>query len=130
VAHLAVPTGDALAGRATIVPADLRRHRLLLPHNRPPGSVWARLAALVPRHRTVGPDLDDIAAALDLVAAGAGVLPAPRLVAETIRRPDVRFVAFDAGDLRITYGLVWRPDAASAEVMALVSTVQEALRTR
>ncbi len=130
VAHLAVPTGDALAGRATIVPADLRRHRLLLPRNRPPGSVWARLAALVPRHRTVGPDLDDIAAALDLVAAGAGVLPAPRLVAETIRRPDVRFVAFDAGDLRITYGLVWRPDAASAEVMALVSTVQEALRTR
>jgi hypothetical protein len=45
-------------------------------------------------------------------------------------RHDVRFVPFDAGDLRITYGLVWQPDTASAEVMAVVSTVQEALRTR
>jgi DNA-binding transcriptional LysR family regulator len=130
VAHLAVPAGSPLAGRATIVPDDLRRHRLLLPANRPPGSVWARLAARFPRHRVAGTDLDDFAAALDLVAAGAGLLPAPRLVAETIRRHDVRFVPFDAGDLRITYGLVWRPDAASAEVMAVVSTVQEALRTR
>jgi hypothetical protein len=58
------------------------------------------------------------------------VLPAPRLLAETIRRHDVRFVPFDAGDVRITYSLVWLPDAATAEVMALVGTVQEALRTR
>jgi len=130
VAHLAVPAGDPLAGRAAIAPDDLGRHRVLLPRTRPPGSVWARLAALLPRHREAGPDLDDYAAALDLVAAGAGVLPAPRLLAETIRRHDVRFVPFDAGDLRITYGVVWRPDSASAEVMAVVSTVQEALRTR
>jgi len=130
VAHLAVAAGDPLARRATTGPDDLRRHRVLLPRTRPPGSIWARLATLLPRHRDAGPDLDDFAAALDLVAAGAGVLPAPRLLTETIRRHDIRFVPFDAGDLRITYALVWRPDTASAEVMAVVSTVQEALRTR
>jgi DNA-binding transcriptional LysR family regulator len=166
VTHLAVPAGDPLASRtgsagsggravatAPIGPDDLRRHRVLLPANRPPGSMWARLAVRFPRHRVAGTDLDDFAGALDLVAAGAGLLPTPRLVAETIRRHDVRFVPFDTaiesrpvgagvggrrpptprtglGDLRLTYGLVWRPDAASAEVMAVVSTVQEALRTR
>jgi DNA-binding transcriptional LysR family regulator len=139
VAHLAVPAADPLAGRtgsaggagrAAVVPDDLRRHRVLLPRTRPPGSMWARLAARLHPHRDASFDPDDFAAALDLVAAGAGVLPAPRLLAETIRRHDVRFVPFDAGDLRITYGLVWLPDATTAEVMALVSTVQEALRTR
>jgi DNA-binding transcriptional LysR family regulator len=130
VAHLAVPAGGPLAGRTLLRPADLGRHRLLLPATRPPGGTWARLAALVRHHRVIGPDLDDFAAPLDLVAAGAGVLATPRLVVETVRRPDVRFVPLDAGDLRITYGLVWAPEAASAAVMALVSTVQEALRTR
>lgn len=130
VAHLAVPAGGPLAGRTLLRPADLGRNRMLLPTTRPPGSVWARLAAMVRQQRAIGPDLDDFAAPLDLVAAGAGVLATPRLVVETVRRPDVRFVPFDAGDLRITYGLVWAPEAASTEVMALVSTVQEALRTR
>jgi DNA-binding transcriptional LysR family regulator len=130
VAHLAVPAGGPLAGRTLLRPADLGRHRMLLPATRPPGSVWARLAAMSRQQRVTGPDLDDFAAPLDLVAAGAGVLATPRLVVETVRRPDVRFVPFDAGDLRITYGLVWVPEAASTEVMALVSTVQEALRTR
>jgi DNA-binding transcriptional LysR family regulator len=130
VAHLAVPAGGPLAARTLLRPADLGRHRMLLPATRPPGSTWARLAALVRQHRVVGPDLDDFAAPLDLVAAGAGVLATPRLVVETVRRPDVRFVPLDAGDLRITYGLVWAPEAASPAVMALVATVQEALRTR
>lgn len=130
VDHLAVPAGSPLATRAVLRPADLGRHPVLLPATRPPGSVWARLAALVPRHRVTGADLDEFAAPLDLVAAGAGVLAAPGLVAEAVRRPDVRFVPLDAGDLRVTYGLVWAPEAASAEVMALVGTVQEALRTR
>jgi DNA-binding transcriptional LysR family regulator len=120
IAHLALPADATGPGR----------HPMLLPANRPIGGLWARLAARYPRHRVVGTDLDDFAGALDLVAAGAGVLATPRLVAETIRRPDVRFVPFDEADLRLTYGLVWRPDAASAEVMAVVSTVQEALRTR
>jgi DNA-binding transcriptional LysR family regulator len=130
LAHLAVPAGGPLAARVSITPADLGRHRMLLPATRPPGSVWARLAAATRQHRVIGPDLDDYAAPLDLVAAGAGVLATPRLVVESVRRPDVRFVPFDAGDLRITYGLAWAPEAASAEVMTLVSTVQEALRTR
>jgi DNA-binding transcriptional LysR family regulator len=130
VTHLAVPAGSPLAGRTRITPADLGRNRMLLPATRPPGGIWARLAAVTPQQRVVGPDLDDFAAPLDLVAAGAGVLATPRLVVGTVRRADVRFVALDAGDLRITYGLVWAPEAASTEVMALVSTVQEALRTR
>lgn len=130
VAHLAVPAGGRLAVRTLLRPADLGRYRMLLPATRPPGSVWARLAALARQQRVIGPDLDDFAAPLDLVAAGAGVLATPRLVVESVRRPDVRFVPFDAGDLRITYGLVWAPEAASPEVMALVGTVQEALRTR
>jgi DNA-binding transcriptional LysR family regulator len=130
VAHLAVPAGSPLAARTVLRPADLGRTRALLPATRPPGGMWARFAALVRQQRVIGPDLDDFAAPLDLVAAGAGVLAAPRLVVETVRRPDVRFVPFDAGDLRITYGLVWAPEAASPAVMALVGTVQEALRTR
>jgi len=130
VAHLAVPAGGPLASRALLRPADLGRVRVLLPATRPPGGMWARLAALVRQQRVIGPDLDDFAGPLDLVAAGAGVLATPRLVVETVRRPDVRFVPFDGGDLRITYGLVWVPEAASAAVMALVGAVQEALRTR
>jgi len=73
-------------------------------------------------------------AAYDRVVAmrnsAEGMAGTARLLTETIRRHDIRFVPFDAGDLRITYALVWRPDTASAEVMAVVSTVQEALRTR
>jgi hypothetical protein len=45
-----------------------------------------------------------------------------------MRRPDVRFVPFDAGDLRMTYGLVWSPERVSPDVMALVQAVQETLR--
>ena len=106
---------------------------MLLPRNRPPGGMWARLAAQLPpahQQRIASADVDDFPAALDLVAAGAGLLPAPSLLVESIRRHDVRFVPLDAGDLRITYGLAWRADGASAEVMALVSVVQESLRTR
>jgi DNA-binding transcriptional LysR family regulator len=132
VEHLAVPAGDRLAGRAGIGLDEVRRHRVLLPRNRPPGGMWARLAAGLPehQHRVAGTDLDDFVAPLDLVAAGVGLLPTPRLVVETIRRHDVRFVPLSGGDLRVTYGLAWNPQRACAEVMALVSAVQEALRTR
>jgi len=47
-----------------------------------------------------------------------------------IRRPDVQFVPLDAGELRLLYGLAWSPEHASAELMALVQTVHEALRSR
>jgi DNA-binding transcriptional LysR family regulator len=67
---------------------------------------------------------------MDLVAAGRGVLAAPHLLVETVRRPDVRFVPLEADDLRFRYALVWSPEHASARVMTLVQTVQEILRAR
>jgi DNA-binding transcriptional LysR family regulator len=133
VGHLAVPTGDPLADRSRIKPEQLARYRVLMPRNRPAGGMWARLATHLRgphQHRVVADDIDDFAAALDLVAAGAGVLPSPHLLTTAIRRHDVRFVPLDVGDLRITYALAWSPDRVSPELMALVRAVQEALWTR
>lgn len=131
VTHLAVPAGSPLATTTRLRLDQLRRQVVLLPRVRPPGSVWARLAALLPasaRSTTTGDDLDDPAAALDLVAAGRGLLPVPGLLAETIHRPDIQFLPLDAGGLALSYALVWRPEHASPELMALVQTVQALLR--
>lgn len=131
VDHVAVPVGDRLAARARLGPQDLMGHDLLLPRNRATGGAWARLATLVPgRHRIVADDLDDFAGALDLVAAGAGLLPTPALVVRAVRRDDVRFIPLDAGDLRLAFGLAWSRERESPELMALVQAVQEALWTR
>jgi hypothetical protein len=64
------------------------------------------------------------------VAAGAGVLPAPALLVATIRRHDIQFVALDASDLRLVYGLAWSPERYTDEVIALVQASQQILRTR
>ncbi|MFC4587686.1 LysR family transcriptional regulator [Sphaerisporangium corydalis] len=132
VAHLAVPTGDPLAALPRIHPAQLTRHKILMPGDRPPGGMWARLAATLRphQHHVVADDIDDFAAALDLVAAGTGLLPVPHLLATTIRRHDVTFVPFDAGDLRLTFGLAWSPDRVTPELMTLVHAIQENLWTR
>ncbi|WP_336211533.1 LysR family transcriptional regulator [Nonomuraea sp. LPB2021202275-12-8] len=121
VDHVAVPTGHALEGRPALEPADLAGQVLLTPGSRP----WAGL----PGHRRMAPD-DDFAAALDLVAAGAGLLPIPHLLVRTVRRDDVRFVPLQAPDLRITYALAWSKERVTAELLALVQAVQEALWTR
>jgi DNA-binding transcriptional LysR family regulator len=131
VTHVAVPAGSPLATAAGVGLDQLAREGLLLPRGAPPGSVWAELAGRLPR---AGPtlvsaeDLDDLPAALDLVAAGRGVLAVPRLLVDTVRRPDVRFVPLRGTALRMTYALVWRQEQASAGVMALVQVVQEVLR--
>jgi DNA-binding transcriptional LysR family regulator len=133
VGHLAVPAGDPLSAATRVQPEQLSRYRILMPRNRPPGSMWARLAARLTgphQYRVIGADIDDFAAMLDLVAAGLGLLPAPELLVRAIRRPDVHFVPLDAGELRLLYGLAWSPEHASAELMALVQTVHEALRSR
>ncbi|HUR03568.1 MAG TPA: LysR family transcriptional regulator [Nonomuraea sp.] len=125
VDQLAVPLGHALearaAGKRGVVPGDLAGQVLLTPGSR----AWAGLPG---RSRMVADD--DFAAALDLVAAGAGVLPIPQLLARTIRRDDLRFVPLDAGDLRITYALAWARERVTPELMALVQAVQDALWTR
>jgi DNA-binding transcriptional LysR family regulator len=121
VDHLAVPAGHRLESRTRIEGAELGGEVLLSPGSRP----WAGLPG---RSRTVADD--DFAAALDLVAAGAGLLPIPQLLARTIRREDVRFVPLDAGDLRITYALAWSKERVTPELMALVQAVQDALWTR
>jgi hypothetical protein len=46
-----------------------------------------------------------------------------------VLRPDIRFLPLDTGGLAMTYGLVWSPDRATAEVMALVQAVQQILRS-
>jgi DNA-binding transcriptional LysR family regulator len=121
VDHVAVPTGHALAARSALVPADLAGQALLTPEGRP----WAGL----PGHRRLLPG-DDFAAALDLVAAGAGLLPIPQLLVRTVRRDDVRFVPLEAPDLRITYALAWSKERVTGELLALVQAVQDALWTR
>ncbi|NUT38857.1 MAG: LysR family transcriptional regulator [Thermoactinospora sp.] len=121
VDHLAVPAGHRLESRGKVTPDDLGGQVLLTPGSRP----WAGLPG---RSRMVADD--DFAAALDLVAAGAGLLPIPQLLVRTIRREDVRFVPLEAGDLRITYALAWAKERVTPELMALVQAVQDALWTR
>jgi DNA-binding transcriptional LysR family regulator len=121
VDHVAVATGHPLAGRSALVPADLAGQALLTPEGRP----WAGL----PGHRRLLPG-DDFAAALDLVAAGAGLLPIPQLLVRTVRRDDVRFVPLEAPDLRITYALAWSKERVTGELLALVQAVQDALWAR
>jgi DNA-binding transcriptional LysR family regulator len=133
VTHVAVPAGSPLATAAAVGLDQVARDGLLLPRGAPPGSMWAELASRLPASgpiRVPADDLDDLPAALDLVAAGRGILPAPSLLVQTVRRPDIRFVPLRgrAEGLRLTYALVWRQESASAEVMALVQTVQEILR--
>jgi DNA-binding transcriptional LysR family regulator len=125
--HLAVPAGSSLAGAARLSLPQLAGVRLLMPRTRPPGSIWAALAVTA-RSTFVAADLDDLPAALDLVAAGRGCLVAPRMLTETVRRPDVTFVPLDTGGLRMSYGLVWPPDRASSDVVALVQAVGAVLR--
>jgi DNA-binding transcriptional LysR family regulator len=125
--HLAVPAGSSLASAARLSLAQLAGVPLLMPRTRAPGSVWAAVAAKV-RSAFVAADLDDLPAALDVVAAGRGCLVAPQVLTETVRRPDVTFVPLDAGDLRMSYGLVWPPDRASSDVLALVQAVSAVLR--
>ncbi len=125
VRHLAVHADAPLATAPHLRPEQLFGQEILLP------SAWAQL-----RHRFGPParvavvEVDDATAALDLVAAGRGLLPTPQILVETVRRPDVRFVPLTAGDLHLTYALVWDQSSAAAETMALVQAVQEVLRTR
>ncbi|MEV0384196.1 LysR family transcriptional regulator [Nonomuraea sp. NPDC050643] len=121
VDHLAVPAGHRLESMPKVTAAELGGHLLLTPGNRP----WPGLPG---RSRLVADD--DFAAAIDLVAAGAGLLPIPQLLVRTIRRDDVRFVPLEAGDLRITYALAWSKERVTPELMALVQAVQDALWTR
>jgi hypothetical protein len=127
ITHLAVPAGSPLATAALVRLEQLARVEVLLPRIRPAGSVWAQLATRLPIVSAAA-DLDDLPAALDLVAAGRGPMPVPQLLVETVRRPDVRFVPLDAAGLRMTYGLVWPAEAVTAEVMALVQAAREVLR--
>ncbi|NUW40549.1 LysR family transcriptional regulator [Nonomuraea rhodomycinica] len=121
VDHLAVPAGHPLAARPRVEPRDLAGRTVLAPGGRP----WPGLPG-----RTRAAPGDDFAAALDLVAAGAGLLPAPQLLVRAVRRDDVTFVPLAAGDLRITYGLAWSRERVTPELMALVQAVQDALWTR
>ncbi|WP_090945722.1 LysR family transcriptional regulator [Nonomuraea jiangxiensis] len=121
VDHLAVPAGHRLQARPRVTAAELGGQVLLTPGTLP----WPGLPG---RSRMVADD--DFAAALDLVAAGAGLLPIPQLLARSIRRDDVRFVPLEADGLRITYALAWSKERVTPELMALVQAVQDALWTR
>ncbi|GAA0945529.1 LysR family transcriptional regulator [Nonomuraea longicatena] len=118
VDRLAVPADHPWRNR--VLAGQLAEQRVLIP-----GRGWARLPGI---HRQVAED--DFAAALDLVAAGAGLLPIPQLVARAVRREDVRFVPLEGAELRLTYGLAWLGEPVAPELITLVRVVQEALWTR
>ncbi|WP_246268439.1 LysR family transcriptional regulator [Nonomuraea typhae] len=118
VDRLAVPADHPWRNR--VLAEQLAGQDLLVP--------GGRLAGLPGRHRQVAED--DFGAALDLVAAGVGMLPIPQLVARTVRREDVRFVPLEGAETRLTYGLAWRGEKVTPALMALVQAVQEALWTR
>jgi DNA-binding transcriptional LysR family regulator len=129
IRHVAVPASSPVATASRLTWDQLASRDLLLPRVRPPGSFWAQLATRLRRlPRTTVDDLDDLPAALDLVAAGRGILPVPQLLVASVRRPDIRFVPLDGDGLRVTYGLVYRREDAPAHVMALVLAAQEVLR--
>ncbi len=132
ITHVAVPAASPLATASRIRLSRLSHTEVLLPRERPPGSIWSQLSTQLrgaPPPGAAQHDFDDLLSALDLVAAGRGLLPVPRLLVDTISRPDIRFVPLEAGMVRMTYALVWRHDNPSAELMALVQTAQEILRT-
>jgi DNA-binding transcriptional LysR family regulator len=125
--RVAVPASSPLATAARVHPDQFAR-QLLLPRTRPRGSVWARLANTIPAASCLA-DLDDLPAALDLVAAGRGVLIVPRLLAETTRRPDVTFVPLHGLTPRMTYALVWNPDPPIAGLSTVVGIAQDMMRS-
>ncbi|NUT33056.1 MAG: LysR family transcriptional regulator [Hamadaea sp.] len=126
ITHVAVRAGERLATASRVRPEQLLGHELLIPRPLWPVALDAFPGPHRPRAAVVD---DDMAAGCDLVAAGRGVLPVPRLLTDTVRRPDVVFVPFDGSGLAMTFGLVWRAEWASAELSALIHTTQEALRT-
>lgn len=132
VDHLAVPAGDPVAARRSVRLATLSGHRVLLPADRPRGGPWAALAATLPARAQypVGDAAEDVATGLDLVAARRGVLPVPALVADTVRRPDVRFVPLADPPPPLRYRLVWPADAHQAPLLVLVQSIQHLLQTR
>lgn len=158
VGQLAVAVGDPLAGAGVVGVEALARRRVLVPAERPAGGPFARLVAALPAEsvRVVADEIDDWGAALDLVAAGLGVLPVPSLVVGTVRRPDVRFVALElpaagrADRAGSQYRLAWWADAEAGRpadlggpdepatsvgtdrpgLLALVASAREVLRTR
>ncbi|NUR24827.1 MAG: LysR family transcriptional regulator [Catenulispora sp.] len=123
ITHLAVPVATGLATSTGVRVAQLFQHELLIPQ-----PLWARATRTLDHPRLV-PVGDDLSAGLDLVAAGRGLLPVPRLTADTVRRPDLAFVRLDGTELAFTFGLAWSPERAGPDVVALVQTIQEMLRT-
>ncbi|MFI6709587.1 LysR family transcriptional regulator [Nonomuraea sp. NPDC050478] len=111
----------AESGRGEVRPAELAGLVVLTPG----GRRWAGL----PGHPRMVRD-DDFGAALDLVAAGAGVLPIPHLLVRSVRRDDVVFVPLEGADLQITYALAWSRERVTNELLALVQAMQDALWTR
>ncbi|BCJ35764.1 LysR family transcriptional regulator [Actinocatenispora thailandica] len=130
--RLAVPTGDPLAQRRSLGPAALTGRRVLVPAHRPAGGPWpALVAALPPRSPyPAADDLEDPSAALDLVAARIALLPLPSLVADTVRRPDVRFVPLAEPPPPLRFRLAWAADAQDPAVLILAQAVQRLLQTR
>ncbi|NUR71545.1 MAG: LysR family transcriptional regulator [Hamadaea sp.] len=125
VTHVAVRAGERLATASAIRIEQLFGSEMLIPR-----MLWSAMLAAFPgvhQPRVTVVD-DDLYAGCDLVAAGRGVLPVPRLLAETVRRPDVVFVPFDTR-LHLAYALVWNPARVSPELVALIQATQEALRT-
>jgi DNA-binding transcriptional LysR family regulator len=125
VTHVAVRAGERLATAPRVRVEQLFGQELLIPR-----MLWSAMLAAFPgpHQPRVSVVDDDLYAACDQVAAGRGVLPVPRLLAETVRRPDVLFVPFES-QLSLTYALVWDPARVTPELVALIQATQEALRT-
>jgi DNA-binding transcriptional LysR family regulator len=119
-------TGHRLAGRHSVVLADLRDEPI--PWARKASKEWVDCWGVVPRpdgsQPVWGPANDNVDELLEQVAAGQGVCIVPTSIAEYYVRPDVVWLPLlDAEPLQIAIG--WPAANANPAVLEFASVVME-----
>jgi len=126
---VALPLSHPLASRNEITPQDLEEQPWIQLEG---ASLLNRmLQEQIPRWRSTAPDITQSGNqdfCLSLVAAGAGLMVLPRLLAQHHIPPGVKTVPLTGSGLRWQLGIIWRKDAplsvAAQKWMELTSTIE------